>query len=120
MIGMVLMEQLPFFIIIGKFEVKTMTKFTCPACENESIPLKHKYAMGYWMTRRCGECDSLIANHAIILGVLSFAYLWNLLFFVGLAQFGESLHYLGYMAVIWIILDIINVKYVPLMVIRGR
>jgi len=95
-----------------------MANFTCPSCNKDSIPLKDKYAMGYWMTRRCIECNSLIANNAIILGVLTFAYLWNLLFFAGLAQFNESWHYFGYMLVIWVVLDLINIKYVPLMVIR--
>ena len=95
-----------------------MANFTCPSCNKDSIPLKDKYAMGYWMTRRCVECNSLIANHAILLGVLTFAYLWNLLFFIGLAQFNQSWHYFGYMLVIWVVLDLINIKYVPLMVVR--
>ncbi len=110
-----------------------MANFTCPSCNQESIPLKDKYAMGYWMMRRCGACNSLIASNAIILGILTFAYLWNVLMFGALTFFdrnpdiswGDNImqgawYYILIMIVIWAILDFINVKYVPLMVVHHQ
>lgn len=96
-----------------------MTNYTCPSCGKNSITRRQKYAMGYWMTRRCGACNALLCATPLLLGVLTFAYLWDLLFFIGMSQFNHSLHYFVYMIVIWFILDLINLKYVPLSVMRG-
>ena len=108
-----------------------MANFTCPSCNKDSILLKDKYAMGYWMTRRCSECSAIICSNAILLGVLTFAYLWTILMFGGLTFFdrdpgiswienilSDAWHYILYMVAIWVVLDIVNIKYIPLMVIR--
>ncbi len=108
-----------------------MANFTCPSCDHESFSLKDKYTMGYWMIRKCSHCQSIVAANPIILGVLTFAYLWNVLMFGALTFFDRDLdvnwwdnivngawHYILIMIILWAILDFINIKYVPLMIVR--
>ena len=52
--------------------------------------------------------------------VLFFLYTWNVIWWSGLIYYKESYHYLIYMAIIWVLLDLANVYFMPLASLRKK
>ena len=88
--------------------------FKCPHCREETISLKDKYRLGWWMTTICSKCGSRIAAFPWTLLMLNMVYVWNVLWWVGMINFNHSYHYLIYLVICWILLDLINVYFMPL------
>ncbi|NOY73351.1 MAG: hypothetical protein GXP14_13455 [Gammaproteobacteria bacterium] len=56
----------------------------------------------------------------IPLALFQILYVWNVGWFSGVYWFNRDPMNFVYMTVIWIILDMLNVKYVPLSVMRDK
>jgi len=94
--------------------------FKCPSCREQTISLKQKYLLGWWMTTTCGGCGARIAAFPWTLMALFFLYVWNVVWWVGMIHYTGSYHYLIYMAVIWVLLDLINVYLMPMASLRKK
>ena len=66
------------------------------------------------MTTICSKCGSRIAAFPWTLLMLNMVYVWNVLWWVGMINFNHSYHYLIYLMICWILLDLINVYFMPL------
>ncbi len=97
-----------------------MPKFHCPRCKQPTLSMKDKYLIGWWKTANCGGCGARITAYPILLMIYSFLYVWNIIWWVGMAQFNDSLHYLIYMAVIWLLLDFFNIQLIPLAAMKDK
>lgn len=76
--------------------------------------------MGFWGVKHCSACGARVAAFPWTLMLLSFLYVWNVIWWVGLIHFNDSYHYLIYMAVCWIALDLINIYFMPLASFKQR
>lgn len=94
--------------------------FKCPHCREETLSLKDKYRLGWWMTATCPNCGGRIAAFPWTLLLLTMVYVWNVLWWVGLINFNESYHYLIYLAISWVLLDLVNLYFMPLARLRKK
>lgn len=97
-----------------------MPAFKCPSCREETISLKQKYLLGWWMTTTCSHCGARVAAFPWTLTLLFFAYVWNVIWWFGLYHFNGGLHYFLYMALFWVLLDVTNVFFMPLASLRRK
>jgi len=74
--------------------------------------------MGWWMTTHCPQCQARVAAFPWLLMLVSFAYVWNVVWWTGMIMFEQSAHYLIYMAICWVLLDLANLYFVPLVTLR--
>jgi len=88
--------------------------FKCPHCQEETLSVKDKYRLGWWMTVICASCGGRIAAFPWTLSLMTMLYVWNVMWWVGLINFNSSYHYLIYMAICWILLDLANLFLMPL------
>lgn len=70
--------------------------------------------MGFWGVKHCPSCGARVAAFPWTLTLLSMFYVWNVLWWVGLIHFNDSYHYLIFMALCWVLLDLFNVYFMPL------
>ncbi len=97
-----------------------MASFKCPACQENTLTFKDKYRLGWWMTTHCNSCGARIAAFPWTLMVLFFFYVWNVIWWAGMAHFNHSYHYFAYMLVGWILLDLANLYMMPLCTLRQK
>ncbi len=97
-----------------------MANFKCPHCHEETLSLKDKYRMGMWFTAYCANCNSRLAAFPWILMLIHFLYVWNVIWFVALVYFNDGYIYLLYMVIVWGVLDLLNVYYVPLVKLKAK
>lgn len=91
-----------------------MAAFKCPHCGEQSISLTQKYRLGWWAVVNCKQCDGRVAAFPWVLMMLTMTYLWNVLWWIGLANFEHSYHYLFFMIPCWLLLDFFNLYFIPL------
>ena len=93
--------------------------FTCPACRQDTINYKSKYLTGLWQTIHCEQCGAKLTAYPWLLLGLHMIYVWNVLWFTGLYVLDgqDPLNFL-YMAIMWVVLDVMNLQLVPLAVMR--
>ncbi len=91
-----------------------MKKYRCPKCGEDTIPLKAKYLAGIWQVIPCPVCKTRLCANPIILTLAWFCYVWAAAWFGFSAVLEESLEYLLYLIPVWLILDFLNVRLVPL------
>lgn len=91
-----------------------MAAFKCPHCREETLSLKDKYRLGWWATLNCSKCGGRVAAFPWVLLMMTMLYVWNLLWWVGMMNFKHSYHYLGYLVLCWVLLDLINIYFMPL------
>lgn len=96
-----------------------MPKFKCPRCHTQSIPFKDKYLSGRWMVIYCSHCKAKLCAYPILLGVLYVFYVWDILWFIGLFDFTRNYLDFVYMVLGWLVLDAINLYFIPLAVMKG-
>lgn len=97
-----------------------MASFKCPSCKEETLSLFDKYRLGWWMTTSCSHCGARIAAFPWTLMVLFFFYVWNVVWWAGMVNFNDSFHYLIYMAVIWVLIDLVNIYFMPLSALKSK
>lgn len=92
--------------------------YPCPSCKKETISHKNKYLMGLWLLKTCPDCGArLCANPYLMFGIY-FVYLWNFFWWPVIAYLTGNLLYLIPLVVIWLLLDYINVRYMPLLCMK--
>lgn len=94
--------------------------FKCPSCRAETISLKDKYRLGWWLTTTCSQCGARVAAFPWTLMLVSFTYVWNVIWWFGLYHFNGGLHYFIYMAICWVLLDLANIYLMPLASLRRK
>ena len=94
--------------------------FQCPRCREESISYKDKYRAGLWQTITCPRCHARLCANPWILMLLHMVYVWNVVWFYGLYHFEHNAIYFAFMAVGWLVLDVLNLQLVPLSVMRNK
>lgn len=92
--------------------------YICPSCEKDTISWKTKYLVGFWFTTHCLNCNAKLTAMPIPLALFQILYVWNVGWFSGIYWFTREPINFVYMTILWIILDILNVKYIPLSVMR--
>lgn len=97
-----------------------MARFNCPHCKEPTLSWLDKYQLGLWMTKTCRNCGARISAVPLVLMAMHFIYAWNVLWWGALVHFNDSYHYVIYMAVCWVILDALNVAYMPLASLRQK
>lgn len=95
-----------------------MPVFKCPSCHEETISLKDKLRLGWWMTTTCRHCGARVAAFPWTLMVLFFFHVWNVIWWFGLYHFKGGLDYFLYMAIGWLLLDLFNIYFMPLASLR--
>jgi hypothetical protein len=94
--------------------------FTCPRCNEDTVSIKDKYRAGLWLPIHCPKCGAKLTAYPWVLMIVHMLYVWNVVWFFGMYWFtGNAFHFV-YMAVVWLVLDIVNVNLVPLAVMRGN
>ncbi|MBI3773155.1 MAG: hypothetical protein HY272_10720 [Gammaproteobacteria bacterium] len=91
-----------------------MAKFKCPRCKALVFSWQDKYRMGFWGVKHCSGCNARVAAFPWTLVLLSFLYVWNVVWWAALIHFNHSYHYLIFMALCWVLLDLLNVYFMPL------
>lgn len=95
-----------------------MKHFTCPRCKQDTIPLKDKYLAGLWKSIYCGQCGARLCALPLVLALMYFAYTWALFWFIAIAYFNQTPATLLWLLPTWLVLDFINVSYIPLVSMR--
>ncbi|MDR2877235.1 MAG: hypothetical protein LBV36_04245 [Chromatiales bacterium] len=97
-----------------------MKPFPCPKCHQDTIALKDKYLAAIWMVIRCGNCGTRLCAHPLLMTLLYFIYFWVIAACVFWAWYHRSATPLIWMLVLWTLLDIINIRYMPLKALRAQ
>ncbi|MFC1751169.1 hypothetical protein ACFL2V_20485 [Pseudomonadota bacterium] len=97
-----------------------MASFKCPSCNESTLSLIDKYRLGWWMTTHCNNCGVRIAAFPWTLMLIFFFYVWNVVWWAGLVNFNHSYHYLIYMVVCWVVIDLANIYLMPLSALKPK
>jgi hypothetical protein len=95
-----------------------MPMYMCPRCKTMSIPLKDKYMAGMWANIYCSHCKAKLCATPLLLAAFYILYLWDVGWFSGLFYYTRDWIEFVYMAIIWVILDYINVTYLPMSIMK--
>lgn len=95
--------------------------FKCKRCGSPTISFLAKYKAGLWQDVYCSECHTRMANNPYVLGAFHFlGYVQVVAWFLLLAYVMRDWTYLGYLAVVWLIFDLLNVMLVPLVILKPK
>lgn len=97
-----------------------MRLYPCPNCEKEAIPLADKYRAGMWRVIVCPSCSARLCAQPWLLMLASMIYVWAAAWFGFWAWFEHSLLPLLYLVPVWLLLDFLNIRYMPLSVLRPQ
>lgn len=95
-----------------------MKKFACPKCNQEGISLKDKYRAGIWQVIYCSLCGARLCARPWMMAFAYAIYTWSVITFITMAYYQQSLMPFVYMVGVWVILDIHNVIFMPLAIMR--
>lgn len=95
-----------------------MKKFTCPKCNHEGISLKDKYLASIWQVIYCGSCGARLCARPWAMACTYGVYTWAVISFITMAYYQKSLMPFVYLVGVWLILDIHNVAFMPLAIMR--
>jgi len=96
-----------------------MPMFKCPRCQEISLPMKDKYRGGHWFNIECPHCRAKLCATPWILAGFYILYLWDVAWFSGLFYYTFNPMDFVYMAAVWMCLDLLNIWYMPLSIMRG-
>ncbi len=97
-----------------------MPSFKCPSCHEETLSLGQKYRLGWWMTTHCSPCGARITAFPWTLMALYCLYIWNVVWWLGQYIFNGGLVNFIYMAIGWLLIDLINLYFMPLATLRRK
>ena len=97
-----------------------MANFKCPSCKEQTISLKEKFLMGWWATTNCSNCEARVAAFPWVLMLISGMHVWNVIWWIAFIMFNDSYHYLIYMAICWVLIELINLYFMPLVTLRKK
>lgn len=97
-----------------------MPMYQCPRCRTKSIPLIDKYKTSMWGEIYCSNCKAKLCAYPWLLAGFFILYAWDVAWFSGIFYYTrESVNFV-YMILIWLVIDAINVTYMPLAVMRSN
>lgn len=96
-----------------------MPMFHCPRCKEISLSFKEKYRAGHWFNIECRHCHARLCATPWVLAAFYILYLWNVAWFSGLFYYTYNPLDFLYMAAAWLCLDLLNVWYMPLSIMRS-
>jgi len=95
-----------------------MKTYQCPYCKQLGVPLKDKYFAGHWASINCRLCRARLCSHPIFQAMAYGLYTWGVAWWSFMAYFDKSYFTLIYIIPTWILIDLLNVRYVQLSVLR--
>lgn len=96
-----------------------MPMFPCRRCKQMSLSLKDKYRAGHWQDVICPNCHARLCATPWVLAAFYILYLWDVAWFSGLFYYTYNPMDFVYMAAVWFCLDLLNIWYMPLSVMRS-
>lgn len=97
-----------------------MRRFRCPRCGQDGISFKDKYYAGLWLTVVCSQCGARLCAQPWFMAVGYMIYFWAIAWFVMWALLEHSWLPILYMLPVWALLDLLNIYFMPLAVLRSR
>lgn len=97
-----------------------MPMYQCPRCQTKSIPFKDKYKAGIWGEIYCSNCKAKLCAYPWLLAGIWVLYAWDVAWFSGIFYYTRELMNFVYMILIWLVIDALNVTYMPLAVMRAN
>lgn len=96
-----------------------MSRFRCPRCGESGISFKDKYLAGIWMTVLCTNCGARLCAQPLVMAAGYVLYFWVLAWFVTWALLDWSWLPILYMIPVWLVLDLLNIRFMPLAALRS-
>jgi hypothetical protein len=90
--------------------------YKCPRCKTRSISFKDKYKTGIWGEICCPNCKAKLCAWPWLLALIWVAYAWDVAWFSGLFYYTRNPMDFAYMIIVWLLIDAVNVSYMPLAV----
>ena len=97
-----------------------MKSYRCPSCNRDTISTKDKYFAGIWRVIYCPSCGARLCAQPWLLALGWAIYVWAFMWFGALAFFNHSLAPLVYLVPVWLFLDFLNIRFMPLAVMRAK
>jgi len=97
-----------------------MKQYPCPNCKTGAIPLTEKYRAGMWRVIHCPNCRARLCAQPWLLMLASMIYVWVAAWFGFWAWLDRSILPLIYLIPAWLMLDYLNITYMPLSVLRPK
>jgi hypothetical protein len=97
-----------------------MPRYNCPRCETTNISFKDKYKTSMWGEIYCNHCKSRLCAYPVPLALIWVAYAWDVAWFSGLYYYTRNPLDFVYMVLVWLMLDAINITYMPLAVMKTK
>lgn len=97
-----------------------MKNSTCPCCKKDTISTKDKYFAGIWRVIHCCDCNSRLCANPILMAVAYAVYFWAFAWFGYLAFYHKDPSQLLYLIPIWFFLDFLNIKLMPLSIMKKK
>jgi hypothetical protein len=95
--------------------------FKCKRCQAPTISFFDKYKMEWWQEVNCSNCNARLTANPVVLGAFYFlAYVQMVAWFVALFYIYHDPKYLFYIAVLWIVFDLLGVMLVPMVVLKPK
>ncbi len=97
-----------------------MTSYHCPNCKASSLSGKEKYRASHWKIIHCDQCDARLCATPILLAVVYMIYFWAFAWFIGWALYEQTWEPLLYLIPVWLILEFLNTRLMPISVMRPK
>jgi len=97
-----------------------MKPYQCPKCKEECIPAKDKYKAGIWRVIHCPQCGARLCGQPWVMAASYTLYVWALAWFGFWAYMDHSWEPLLYLIPVWLLLDLLNMRFMPLSILRAR
>ncbi len=97
-----------------------MKPFKCPKCQVEAITAKQKYKAGFWKDIYCGHCGARLCGHPWLMALIYVAYLWAVAWFLAWPYFAGNWWLALGLIPTWLLLDYLNVRFMPLVILRPK
>lgn len=97
-----------------------MSSYECPRCGEKSISPKAKYLAGKWSVIHCPNCGARLCAYPLLLAGFYVLYVWDVMWFAYMWRYTGNAMHLVYMVIVWIVLDFLNVKLMPLASMKAK
>ena len=97
-----------------------MKSFKCPKCKEASISPRDKYRAGIWKIIFCPHCGARLCGNPVLMALAYMLYVWAFAWFIFWALLEHTWLPLLYLLPVWLLLDFLNLRLMPLSVMRPR
>ncbi|RMH14977.1 MAG: hypothetical protein D6698_11905 [Gammaproteobacteria bacterium] len=92
--------------------------YHCPNCKRASITLREKHSTGLWKIITCPHCHRRLTALPLLLGLFAGLHVWNIAWFTLWSYYKANPLWLLMIPVVWLILDILTLRFVPLATLK--